>query len=537
MSEQEPEQHRALPSRENSNETHAEPEHRQSEDPGAAQSRRSPNLGELPAPLDQELLLTTRQEPRATASRMAFRKAGPVAEGQSMPEAAVASASASSGFAADAAIVGRVAAKLGADFSNVRFHTGAESEEAAGAIGARAYTIGSDIHFGKDQYKPGSSEGDRLIAHELTHVVQQGLTGPTRQNKLDVSQPEDPAELEADSIAEDVVGNRETATVQSGGLQKADTALSRKLGGDVVMRSGWKHDASRLNLLVDDKHKMPNLILPRYAASGRTFKLSVDADFCIYHSLRFELSGANSGRIGSSLPDIWSSETMRSTSLPNAGETTLAARLDIWFGDNVESLLNFNAYESALQSGPTEHIDKAHQLDVSQAKFGGQADGTAGLTTAFSNAVAFSETATNGYTRTLAQGSEQSIGGEIGVSGVVPGVSSKVSGGLKWSKTESDAFANSFAQTSGITSTQTTTFTNSVNVKGSKGVYVAQVPQVDLTTIKFSYLPAGQDGVVTGPVKDAYFHIKKVVGMLFFQGATAEELNRKIAAGNISGVK
>ncbi|WP_437673220.1 eCIS core domain-containing protein [Sorangium sp. So ce131] len=66
------------------------------------------------------------------------------------------------------------------DFSRVRVHTGVEAASAARSVRARAYTIGRDIVFGSGEYAPATTEGQRLIAHELQHVVQQsGGAGPT----------------------------------------------------------------------------------------------------------------------------------------------------------------------------------------------------------------------------------------------------------------------------------------------------------------------------------------------------------------------
>ena len=63
--------------------------------------------------------------------------------------------------------------RFGHDFSRVRVHSGAEAEQSALEVSANAYTIGSDIVFGAGRFAPGTNEGRRLIAHELTHVVQQ----------------------------------------------------------------------------------------------------------------------------------------------------------------------------------------------------------------------------------------------------------------------------------------------------------------------------------------------------------------------------
>lgn len=63
--------------------------------------------------------------------------------------------------------------RFGRDFSQVRLHTGAQAAESARAVNARAYTVGRDVLFGAGQYAPETDSGLRLLAHELTHVIQQ----------------------------------------------------------------------------------------------------------------------------------------------------------------------------------------------------------------------------------------------------------------------------------------------------------------------------------------------------------------------------
>jgi hypothetical protein len=63
--------------------------------------------------------------------------------------------------------------RFGHDFSNVRLHTDGRAAITAGAISARAFTAGRDIVFGASQFAPETGHGKRLLAHELTHVVQQ----------------------------------------------------------------------------------------------------------------------------------------------------------------------------------------------------------------------------------------------------------------------------------------------------------------------------------------------------------------------------
>ncbi|WP_306533317.1 DUF4157 domain-containing protein [Geobacter sp.] len=72
--------------------------------------------------------------------------------------------------------------RFGADFSRVRLHTGPAAEEMAGSLNARAFTVGTDIAFGAGEYAPATAEGQGLLAHELTHVVQQSEGGHHAQH-------------------------------------------------------------------------------------------------------------------------------------------------------------------------------------------------------------------------------------------------------------------------------------------------------------------------------------------------------------------
>lgn len=63
---------------------------------------------------------------------------------------------------------------FGTDFSNVRIHTGSGAEQMSQSVRAQAFTHGSDIYFNSGKYNPSSADGQQLLAHELTHTVQQG---------------------------------------------------------------------------------------------------------------------------------------------------------------------------------------------------------------------------------------------------------------------------------------------------------------------------------------------------------------------------
>ncbi|RLC95497.1 MAG: hypothetical protein DRI39_00045 [Chloroflexi bacterium] len=66
----------------------------------------------------------------------------------------------------------------GHDFNGVRVHADAEANALARQLSARAFTTGRDIFFREGEYRPGSDDGKKLIAHELTHVVQQSASTP-----------------------------------------------------------------------------------------------------------------------------------------------------------------------------------------------------------------------------------------------------------------------------------------------------------------------------------------------------------------------
>ncbi|KYF99646.1 hypothetical protein BE20_58830 [Sorangium cellulosum] len=120
-------------------------------------------------------------------------------------EAAVDAAAHDEGVALPPAIRDRFAPLSGDALGGVRIHTGAASERAAAALGANAYTHGQHIHFAAGLYRPGTPAGDRLLAHELVHTVQQGPRARAEAARLAVSDSSDPAEREADAIAGELV--------------------------------------------------------------------------------------------------------------------------------------------------------------------------------------------------------------------------------------------------------------------------------------------------------------------------------------------
>jgi hypothetical protein len=108
------------------------------------------------------------------------------------------------------------------DFGHVRLHTDAQAARSARAVGACAYTVGSHVVVGAE-YVAGSAAGQRMLAHELVHVIQQEGAIPGVQGATPVLDADDPLELEAHAVAD---------RVASGG----SVAVAGRLAGEAVSR-------------------------------------------------------------------------------------------------------------------------------------------------------------------------------------------------------------------------------------------------------------------------------------------------------------
>lgn len=114
---------------------------------------------------------------------------------------------------------GFMESRLGADFSDVRVHTDGKATESARSVQAHAYTVGNDVVFQSDKYAPESDSGQRMLAHELTHVVQQRsgpVDGTPAPGGIKVSHPSDSFERAAESTADRVMSSQAVSTPMSG---------------------------------------------------------------------------------------------------------------------------------------------------------------------------------------------------------------------------------------------------------------------------------------------------------------------------------
>jgi hypothetical protein len=145
--------------------------------------------------------------------------------------------------------------RFGADFSGVRLHTGGEAAQLSQDLSAQAFTHGEDIYLGAGQYSPGTSEGQRLLAHELTHVVQQGaaqvrsvgnraivrlLKGTVQRQKGIIQRVKSPEARQA-FLKE---YPKASALVEGIDVNRGDTQILDALVQNYIARSGFVYDMS-----------------------------------------------------------------------------------------------------------------------------------------------------------------------------------------------------------------------------------------------------------------------------------------------------
>ncbi|MBE9209429.1 DUF4157 domain-containing protein [Nostoc sp. LEGE 06077] len=140
---------------------------------------------------------------------------------------------------------------FGADFSSVRIHADSQADQLNQSIQAKAFTTGQDVFFRQGAYKPGSRGGQELLAHELTHVVQQE-SGNVMQSKLELDQKEP---------TEEAIQEEEGKTINK-------TGLPNNLKADVENLSGYSLDNVRVhyNAQLKPQRKLNNVIVQRVLA-------------------------------------------------------------------------------------------------------------------------------------------------------------------------------------------------------------------------------------------------------------------------------
>lgn len=156
--------------------------------------------------------------------------------------------------------------RMGYDFSDVRIHTDEKANRSAGNINALAYTHGSDIVFGTGQYQPDTESGKHLLAHELTHVVQQSgaVTSPALLQRA----PGD--EEEAEDVEEEVEGE------DMGAMEKTvEEVHDRAWEAQLKVSAPMAQHALRTSKRNDWQQRLDDILSALEGAEENMFVLSI----------------------------------------------------------------------------------------------------------------------------------------------------------------------------------------------------------------------------------------------------------------------
>ncbi len=171
---------------------------------------------------------------------------------------------------------GELEAKFGRGLGQVRVHTGTEADRMSRQFGARAFTVGPDIGFRAGAYSPNTRAGRTLLAHELTHVAQQGHAPPLanragppvgRSARTVRRQPDD--EADDPTIAAELENEKDIARKNS---DQSDNVVLRGYSTRVLLLLAAPHSPLRteddLNALLDKSYETANTELDTLAALG-----------------------------------------------------------------------------------------------------------------------------------------------------------------------------------------------------------------------------------------------------------------------------
>lgn len=201
------------------------------------------------------------------AKRLQRHSAGPRA-----PEAVPASVEdvlRSPGQPLDPATSRLMGTRFGHDFGRVRIHTDSRAAASAGAVSALAYTVGQDVVFGPGQYAPSTGPGLKLLAHELTHVVQQQGAGG---GEIRMGAADDHWEREAAAAADSVAaGEGASAAVAAAPLTLQRQAVTTEPAGGCGICMGPRSAGSTAHTLIQEEFQISlPFMLPEFPFASPT---------------------------------------------------------------------------------------------------------------------------------------------------------------------------------------------------------------------------------------------------------------------------
>ncbi len=242
-----------------------------------------------------------------------------------------------SGQSLDANLQAKMGQAMGADFSGVRIHTDSQSDQLNQSIQAKAFTTGQDVFFRQGEYNPSSTSGQELIAHELTHVMQQNTNTVRKKNISGIS-----AERSIQRVSKNQEANQYYSDVLEGQKITRDNAVFTATSN---IAPGGGHTSIYIESL-DKVGKPKNLkIHLTYGGGGG--------------------SGSDSGQQSSSVADSSSGSSSSSGGKSATDEQ----------GVNIEIINGYTARESVKKSWVVNSsqvepaVNKAIELQSNQAKY------------------------------------------------------------------------------------------------------------------------------------------------------------------------
>lgn len=201
----------------------------------------------------------------------------------------------------DAATRAFMEPRFGHDFSRVRVHADAQAAKSARAVNALAYTVGRDIAFSEGSFAPTTVSGKQLLAHELVHTMQQGKGVHASRSVLNISQPHDAAEQEADLAVAKI--DRKESFVQPSNHVATLARRQPDAGASPSADAGTASASAKCALNTPKDCATYEDWLDTFPATS--FAASVGSDKEITHSMPADLVGLISGKLHASggLPD------------------------------------------------------------------------------------------------------------------------------------------------------------------------------------------------------------------------------------------
>jgi hypothetical protein len=158
------------------------------------------------------------------------------------------------------------------DFSAVRVHADPRASESARAVNALAYTVGRDVVFGRGQYNPASIAGRGLMAHELTHVIQQRSAASALESRPKVSQLDSPAEREAESVSRVMLSGGPSPLIAS-----CDRGLQRQAGTGAGSRASAPRRTIWINVGFDSSAQANEVTMRKLRTSIAAEKAAIQS--------------------------------------------------------------------------------------------------------------------------------------------------------------------------------------------------------------------------------------------------------------------